>query len=379
MSTMIVFAMCAGLVYLLQLFIFRRIWSRGLSVAINFTAQEAVVGQEASLEEVITNRKWFPIPILHIKFQLSRNLRFHSMNNAQVSDLLYKNDMFSLLFYQRITRTLPFTCERRGYYTVTQADAVAYTLFFTGRLVKQVPQSTELYVFPEPLPAELLDIPFQRMMGELVTRRFLYQDPFVFKGIRDYTIYDPLKTVNWKASARTGGLKTNTYEYTAGQQICILLNLEDESVWREEQLLETGISLAAALSERFLSVGIPVSIYTNGLDLETLEPVSLVDASGITQVRQAKRRLSRIDLTQKVLPFSTLAARVQERTEELSSSCLLVISYCRQEETAQSIRTLAAKFPGLFWLLPLYSEDDALPAGNRNMTIMKWEVRKKLV
>ena len=125
MSILLVFAMCAGALYLLQLLLYRKFWSKGLTVEIRFAQEEAVAGQEAVLTEVITNRKWLPIPILHIKFQINRNLRFLSMNNAQVSDLIYKNDMFSLLFYQRITRTLPFRCERRGYYTIRQADAVS--------------------------------------------------------------------------------------------------------------------------------------------------------------------------------------------------------------------------------------------------------------
>lgn len=379
MATLLVIGIFAALLYLIQMLLFRRLWDKNLEVEVRFGEPSAISGQDSTLVETITNRKWFPIPVLHVKFQIDRHLLFRSMSNARVSDQLYKNDVFSLLFYQRITRTIPFHCERRGYYRITQTDTVASNLFFTGNLVHLYSQDTELYVYPEPISTQALEIPFRRMMGELATKRFLYQDPFSFQGIREYTIQDPMKAVNWKASARSGSLKTNTYEYTAGQEICMLVNLEDESVWHQERLLEVSISLAASLAVRFLNAGIPVSIYTNGLDIETGIPVSIAHASGVAQIEQINRQLARINLDEKPVPFGGLAKQLSEERERHQDACMMVLSYSRHQETDQQIHDLAAVYPGLYWILPVYPEEEALPSESQNRSVLKWEVSKSYV
>ena len=374
MAVVIIIILASVLLYVLQARVFQKVWSKNLDVDIHFERPYAIEGEQANLIETITNAKWFPIPILHVKFQIHRNLKFLSMKNAQVSDKIYKSDMFSLFFYQRITRSLPFLCSKRGYYSITQADIVAYNMFFTGHMVSLQEQDTHFYVYPRPVSAAQLEIPYRRMMGLMTTKRFLYQDPFAFQGIRDYEIFDPLKTVNWKASARSGSLKTNTYEYTAGQQVCLLLNLEDEAILREEQLLETSISLTSSLAERFLSEGVPVSIYTNGRDLESKEPISLPSASGLSQIQQINQQLARLDLDLPVAVFPTLSEQIDAMHDELESACMIVISYCQRPETDTAVRKLADRYPGLLWLLPLYPENETLPASDQNVQVMKWEV-----
>ena len=51
--------------------------------------------EQATLTEVIENRKLLPLAYLNVKFQVSRNLVFQNMENTSVSDFNYKNDVFS--------------------------------------------------------------------------------------------------------------------------------------------------------------------------------------------------------------------------------------------------------------------------------------------
>ena len=63
----------------------------------------------------------------------------------------------------------------------------------------------------------------ERMLGIMQCSRHLYEDPFTFRGIREYTTSDPMKTINWKASARTGGLMVNTFDSVMTQKVMLYL------------------------------------------------------------------------------------------------------------------------------------------------------------
>ena len=97
------------------------------------------------------------------------------------------------------------------------------------------------------------------MIGTMTSRQFLYEDPFEFRGIRDYTSTDPMNSVNWTASARTGELMVNVHDSTSSQEAIIILNLETETVWVYEQLHEIAIRLAASISYYFLNTVLPTT------------------------------------------------------------------------------------------------------------------------
>ena len=58
-----------------------------------------------------------------------------------------------------------------------------------------------------------------RMLGEQESRRKYLEDPFAFASIRDYTMQDPMKNINWKASAKTGDLMVNTFTSMKNEKI----------------------------------------------------------------------------------------------------------------------------------------------------------------
>ena len=97
----------AGLLYILQDLIYKTFWDKNLSVSIHFQDKAVLEGEQATLTEVIENRKLLPLAYLNVKFQVSRNLVFQNMENTSVSDFNYKNDVFSVLFHPRSGSRLP--------------------------------------------------------------------------------------------------------------------------------------------------------------------------------------------------------------------------------------------------------------------------------
>ena len=72
----------AGLLYILQDLIYKTFWDKNLSVSIHFQDKAVLEGEQATLTEVIENRKLLPLAYLNVKFQVSRNLVFQNMENC---------------------------------------------------------------------------------------------------------------------------------------------------------------------------------------------------------------------------------------------------------------------------------------------------------
>lgn len=370
--------LCAVLVYMLQDYIYGRYWDEGLSAEVSFQSEPVFEGEEALLTEVVTNRKYLPLPAVHVKFQTDRKLQYKQQENASVSDKCYKHDIFSMMPYQKITRTMPVHCAGRGYFEIHQADLTSSNIFMANHYVTQQNLFTCLYVFPRQLSVKDIDIPFRSLMGSVITKRMTNEDPFEFKGIRDYQPYDSIKNINWKASARTNQLLVNVFDHTAGQEIRIIVNLEDETIHREYQLLEASMRLASSLAARFIMNSVPVSIMTTGIDILSGDNQMVAAGSGQLHMRSINEMLARIDLEQKMIPVLDLLNQEMETDSHSSESEItyLFISYTQREDVYQAFSNLSRGHAGSLWLLPLKPYMNLRISGNSEFDVMKWEVRQ---
>ena len=66
----------AGALYILQGFLYRKYWSRGLGIDIRFDARSAYEGDTAYLAEEITNDKLLFLPALEVNLAVNRALKF---------------------------------------------------------------------------------------------------------------------------------------------------------------------------------------------------------------------------------------------------------------------------------------------------------------
>lgn len=342
------------LLYYLQRYLYQRYWCRKLQVDISLSRNHAVEGEELLLTETVLNQKLLPIPILKVKFMTSRHLLFADMSNSSITDHYYRNDMLSAMMYQKITREISFRCSHRGYFTMDKIYLISSDLLFSREYVSEADINVRLYVYPGPVDSSRLQIPFQKMLGTVLTKRFINEDPFEFKGIREYQVFDTLKTINWKASAKAGSLMVNVFDYTSSQQIRIFLNLDQAALRKQEDVLEESIRIAAALSEGFISRGVPTALDTNGTDLLTHGPASIPAGSGASHIRTMKEALARIDADADPVSFSQI---LKKELPGLSQKDFLVlISSYHKEDLQQLLFSLLRDKIDFFWMLPYNSD-----------------------
>ena len=171
-------------------------WAKDVTVRLWFETDAVYAGQETKLYEVIENRKRMPVPVLEVGFHTRKELDFADVENTNVSDYLYKRDVFSVLGRQKITREIPVKCTKRGRYLASDADITTHTLLYRKHYSKAVGTEAEIYVYPKMTDVSEIVTVCEHMLGTLQCARRLYEDPFAFRTIRSYTTDDSMKSIN---------------------------------------------------------------------------------------------------------------------------------------------------------------------------------------
>lgn len=370
----IIFALLGvALIFLLQKYLYKNHWDKNLSIDLKFSTTHCVEGEDAYLTQTLINQKLLPLPILRLKFQTSRNLVFYDNNNSQVSDYYYRNDLVSLVMYQKLTRNLKFLCSKRGYYTITQSSIVCRDLFVYKSMVKNIPLDLSLYVYPRYIDLVSINPIFHKILGNVLTKRFINEDPFEFAGIRQYQIYDTLKSINWNASAKTGELKVNIHDATSSQQVKILLNLESQNIWIQDDLPEESIRLAASLANLFIKQGIPTGIYSNSRDKITRETLTIQPGSGSNHMTSICEGLSRIDTSLPVMPFASFFEQLIKAKND--NDYFIIISFYQKEDLQDLLKaTFYRREDYYHWIIPINKETAVTVDSCFNPCITPWNV-----
>ena len=112
-----------------------------------------------------------------------------------------------------------------------------------------------------------------------------------FKEIKEYTQGDPVKFINWKASAKTGKLMVNRYEVEGKKTVWIFVDANEYMTYGEsvKNHLEYAIELSSALAYYFLSRGHKVGCYVIGSGINIYPDV------GKRQFRRIFEELARVE------------------------------------------------------------------------------------
>ncbi|MDE6312360.1 MAG: DUF58 domain-containing protein [Lachnospiraceae bacterium] len=314
--------LAAVIAYEIQKQVFRIWYKKGLVVKIGFQSDYILQGQTGQVREVIENRKWMPLPVVHVSFHTGNGLEFKNQQNMNVSDTTSRRDAFSLLWNQRITRSLTFQGKQRGHYFIETADINVYNFLMTKKYYIEQKQTAQIYVYPKHISTEKLNILMERIFGMQQGQDRFYEDILSFAAIRDYIPGDEKKRINQKASAKAGKLLVNVYDSVMAQKVVILLDVSDKGIWKQQDLTEEGIALAASLSQRLLKAGNDVAIYSNGRAGEG--PLCIPFGRDHGKLHRICRGLSDIDLTKVPEDTEKMIARAVRHNKELDGIYLLI-------------------------------------------------------
>ena len=348
--------------------LYRFFWKKNLTASLHFVEEYVYEGDEAKITETIENCKKLPLPVVEVFFRASKHLVFHDRENSVVSDHTYKRDVFALTGYQRITRTIPIECTRRGYYHIDQVGISAWTLLHEQQFFMDQSVDTGIYVYAKRTVVDDISLLCEKIMGALQGAKRIYEDPFAFCQIREYTRNDPMKTINWKASARTGELMVNTFESTFAERVMLYLDLEDSGIVKRDDVMEEAISIAATLAMTYLHRGMEVGIAANPKqDASQM----ILPASGEGQLSTIEKYLASISVweKQKESKGAAFPALLQDAPED---AVQIVIT--KNTEYQKDIEDFAKGQTGVVWVCPYDQRELQLDTAISSLVIIKRRV-----
>lgn len=336
----LLFFVAAVCLVLLQRWVYMKFWSRKLRIRIKFESSAIEAGEPVIITERVENRKLLPLPVFSYEYVLARNFLVMTQTGGKRQRVKVKLALPARRAVRNQTRVdgLP-----RGVYALSDIELSANDLLGTFRGKKTIDLITKLTVYPEKIPASKLSLPFRSMLGAVLTRRLSLEDPFQLRGIRQYEIYDSMRDINWKASAKTGELKVNQHEYTTDEALILLLDLESGTEAQRESVL----SLASSLSQLFLRRGVSVALQTNGRGCFSSSLVRVKAGGGIGHQKTIDECLAQIKLTASVIkPFAEFLREISE--QDLARSLPVVISADQEGRTLEAFHTILGAQNGYY-------------------------------
>ena len=337
----------------LTIFILHKLYAKfclsNFDISLSVSANTATEGDILTLTEVLTNNKLLPLPWIAVKFRIARELAFATM--PVVSDAHYRNDLFHILMHQKITRRLAFTCTKRGYFRIDEVDITGWDVLMLQKYVQSYPTNIHLTVYPGIIPTPEIEGVCTTVYGQLRTRHPINQDPFSFRGIREYSPQDSMRSINFKASARGSGLMTNIHDFTNSRQVAVLLDTQRHVHLYNEYLEEHAIRLVAGITEHLTKTAAPYSFTTNGKSVISGEAASIPEGLGTRHTRTVLEVLAHLDLfNQDITPFTQILSELAIGGR-IEPEYWIVTPYYTKEVEAEFLR-LKEYGASVAWITP---------------------------
>jgi len=226
---------------------------REITVAEKGTARRVFPGEVVSSVLTITNGKWLPAPWIEISRSLTAGLLClpGSPYRPRNGRLVCRTGW--LAGWQEASWQIDWHAGRRGAYRAQPSFLRAGDpSSFFYREVPLPSREEELLIYPRLFALPEVAPAWQQSLGDQRSVDFRFADPLLVAGLRDYQPGDPLRRINWVASARTGALKANIWEGSAQVRsfVCLATASLRTSGWdasTSDLAFELLVSAAASL------------------------------------------------------------------------------------------------------------------------------------
>lgn len=210
-----------------------------------FSEEGLFVGETMEMTETIRNPGWLPLFRVKLTFYLPAGI---TVDGKPLKEYTEMTSVFHIPPFGVVTKKHTLQADKRGYFLLGSASIVYFGCEF------EFQSTPSFYAYPaaKGVPADG-DVPLYRAGNVLASRKYI-EDPFFPVGIREYRPGDPMRSINFKASARSfhGGraqLMCNEYDSSRTVDSMIFLDLNEypgASV-DDRELLEKGLAYACYL------------------------------------------------------------------------------------------------------------------------------------
>ncbi|MCK9518119.1 MAG: DUF58 domain-containing protein [Dehalococcoidia bacterium] len=346
-----------------------RYWSRHLFDRVFFHRRlgerRAFVDEPVALHLELENRKALPLPWYEWRLAMADPLRVEgeSLASHAVPGLSWLVRRGAMGWYERRNWELRVRAAERGFHQVGPASISSADLLgvFPGQVHDD--RMDHLLVFPRVFTMEELGLPPDRPFGERKGGRPIFEDPLRIAGLREYRPGDPLRRIDWKATARSNQLTSRVYEPSATHQLYLALNIDTmphawEGYLKDE--LERTVSTAASVASWAAGQRYSVGLIANGSYPDADRPIRLAPSRARDQLTRVLEALAVIQ----PLTMGDLASAILRETARIpSGSTIVVVASLIPEALGAVLGRLAAEGHQVFVLATSDRALDGLPPG----------------
>ena len=247
------------------------------------------IDEETIMTISVVNRKPLPLGKLSVVDEVPDEIEVAEAKMAVSSSPNSKIIMHStsLAWYERIRWEYRIKGNRRGYFKIGPARMESGDLFGFFESHSPIDRNDYLLVYPKVVPLPELGMPAARPLGETRGGIRIFQDESRPSGLREYNVGDPMKIVDWKATARMQSLQVRTFEPSSAFTVILVVLVETaERTWEGyspinlERVITSAASVASYAAEQQYSVG----LFSNGTPILADRPMRLDPASNPEQL-----------------------------------------------------------------------------------------------
>jgi len=221
---------------------------------------------------IIENHKPLPVPWLEINEYVPRGLLIEGHKAVEQAYLggAEITASTSLGGYERVRVKRKLTALSRGLYRLGKTrlrSGDLFGLYPAEATLEHTPWSLFVYPTIKALPG--FSLTARRPIGDSVSRQRLWDDPSRPAGVREYRSGDPIKSIDWKTTARRGDMFVRQFDPSVSEHAVIFAEAVTTDVpWEgyRSDVLEGSLTAAASIANHALDLGYKVGLVTNGVN-----------------------------------------------------------------------------------------------------------------
>lgn len=305
-------------------------------------------GEEFKLRTTIDNAMNYDIPYLLLEEMIPEGVDLLDGDTLRLipdgNHTIHQSVIF-VKKHQRVRRSVRVAIHRRGIYQFRRATLHIGDFLGIKSTEKVVDQSNSVVVYPRRLEDERLNQVLSDIFGEISVQSFMYEDPLLVRGYRDYTGREPLRSISFPMSARRNQLMVKEFDHTREEMIDIIFDVSYKGNFEhyfDQQ--ETMFCMVRTICENFEQRGISYRLITNAY-------YSSMEVRGVNTIQSGGSGGNSFFKILEILGIASRAAMCD--TQELLQSAFqkfsqekafVYLSQRREEETSAVIRSLERRY-----------------------------------
>lgn len=303
------------------------------------------VGEPFKITTIIENKRRLPIWFLYLEENFPRYIG--ELHNNEKNDLGkgYHKTVLSISGRERVKRTYSLVTYKRGVYRLADMKVGLGDVFALATSTNYLKSNCEVVAYPKVKDLSKLVIENSSILGENVVKRWIFQDPLYFRGIREYTHENSMRDIHWKSSLKAQKLMVYQHDFTSDMDVTFILNVQSGEQYYsiiDGDAVERAIDITLSLCKNFEKSGVACGLWSNAQLMGMHRKETSKITTSLNNFNELLEFCARMDYT----PFKEASKYLEMNRKEFkkNSTYVFVTPYLDEATCHELLKLKAAGF-----------------------------------